>query len=160
MPDGHAPVAGVDAGGSPYRDLVMERARRPLHGGTLDAPDGVADGTNPLCGDSVEVGIRLNRDRGAAAIRHRTRGCAICAASADLMAEAAQGRTAAEAAALLDRFEALLARGEDALEPAERDGLGPLLAFADLHGYRSRRKCATLPWSALLAAFRSSEGGS
>ncbi len=146
-----------DAAGSLYRDLVVERARRPLHGGVLDDADGVGDGTNPLCGDTVQVGLRLGRDGAAALVRHRTRGCAICAASADLMADAVQGRTLDEAAALLVCFEALLTQGEPELAPAARAELGPLLAFAELHEYRSRRKCAMLPWSALLAAYRSSE---
>ncbi len=140
-----------------YRDLVIERARRPLHGGVLDAADGIADGTNPLCGDAVRVGIRLGGHGDAVEVRHHTRGCAICAAAADLMADAVQGRTAAEAAELRGRFEELLTQGQDALAPAARDRLGPLLAFADLHGYRTRRKCAMLPWSALLAAFESSQ---
>ncbi len=140
-----------------YRDLVVERARRPLHGGVLEPADGVADGTNPLCGDTVRVGVRLGRGGAAAEIRHRTRGCAICAASADLMADAVQGRTARQATELRTGFEALLTQGQDTLGPAARAELGPLLAFADLHEYRSRRKCAMLPWSALLAAYKSSE---
>ena len=140
-----------------YRDLVIERARRPVHGGVLEGADGVADGTNPLCGDTVRVGIRLGGHGDAIEVRHRTRGCAICAAAADLMADAVQGRTAGEVVELYGRFEELLSQGQDALPLATRDTLGPLLAFADLHEYRSRRKCAMLPWSALLAAFKSSD---
>ena len=144
-----------DAAESLYRELVVERARRPLHAGDVDAADGAADGTNPLCGDTVHVTLRLGDGRHAQEVRHRTRGCAICAASADLMAESVQGRTVAEAEALLGQFDRLLQQGQSALDAPTRDRLGPLLAFADLHDYKSRRKCATLPWSALLAAFKS-----
>ncbi len=149
-------IATPDAAGALYRDLVVERARRPLHAGVLEAADGVGDGINPLCGDTVQVGLRLGRDRGIVEVRHRTRACAICAASADLMADAVQGRTSGEAADLLACFDALLTQGERELAPAARVRLGPLLAFAELHEYRSRRKCAMLPWSALLAAYESS----
>ncbi len=146
-----------DAAESLYRELVVERARRPLHAGDVDAADGAADGSNPLCGDKVHVTLRFGADHQAAEVRHRTRGCAICAASADLMAESVQGRTADEAEALLGQFDRLLQHGQPALDPATQDQLGVLLAFADLHDYKSRRKCATLPWSALLAAFKSGE---
>ena len=146
-----------DASVSLYRDLVVERARRPVHGGVLDPADGTGEGSNPLCGDRVRVGVRLGEGGDAVEIRHHTRGCAICAASADLMADIVRGRTSREAADLRAHFEDLLAFGEDTLAPAIRAELGPLLAFADLHDYKSRRKCATLPWSALLAAFKSSE---
>lgn len=142
------------AGAALYQDLVVERARHPLHGGAVEPPDGAGDGTNPLCGDKVHVTLRLGPDRTAAEIRHRTRGCAICAASADLMAEHAQGHAQPEAEALFRQFEQLLVDGEASLDAPARDRLGPLLAFAELHDYRSRRKCATLPWSALLAAYQ------
>ena len=146
-----------ESAASPYRDLVVERARRPLHAGDVEPADGAADGTNPLCGDKVHVTLRFGEDRNAAEVRHRTRGCAICAASADLMAETVQGHGLDEAKAMLGRFEQLLDAGQAALDPATQQQLGSLLAFADLHEYRSRRKCAILPWSALVAAFKSGE---
>ena len=140
-----------------YRDLVVERARRPLHAGEVEAADGAADGTNPLCGDTVHVTLRLDGGRHVSNIRHRTRGCAICSAAADLMAETVGGLGLDEVELQLRRFEQLLQLGEPALDPATRERLGTLLAFADLHEYKSRRKCAMLPWSALVAAFRSGE---
>jgi nitrogen fixation NifU-like protein len=140
-----------------YQELVVERARRPLHAGDVEPADGAADGTNPLCGDKVHVTLSLGEADEVLLVRHRTRGCAICAASADLMAESVRGRTRPEARQLFGHFEQLLQQGQAALEPDTRAQLGLLNAFADLHDYRSRRKCATLPWSALLAALKSSE---
>ncbi|MGI4745169.1 MAG: Fe-S cluster assembly sulfur transfer protein SufU [Janthinobacterium lividum] len=140
-----------------YQELVVERARRPLHGGELDPADGAGDGTNPLCGDKVRVSVRFDADHRVAAILHRTRGCAICAASADLMADSVTGLDEARVESLYGRFDQLLQQGADALEPDGREQLGLLLAFSDLHDYRSRRKCATLPWSALRAAFKSAK---
>ena len=146
-----------DTAASLYQELVVERARRPLHAGDVEPADGSGDGINPLCGDKVHVSLSLGAAGTASVVRHRTRGCAICAASADLMAESVQGRDAAEARVLFEGFEQLLQQGQAALDDATRERLGLLNAFADLHDYRSRRKCATLPWSALLAAFKSGE---
>ena len=141
-----------------YRALVVERARRPLHAGEVAPADGAADGSNPLCGDRVHVTLRRGDDARLAEIRHTTRGCAICIASADLMAESATGLDDAGLSALWRRFDALLREGEAGLGREDGEALGLLNAFADLHEYRSRRKCATLPWSALLAAAGTGEG--
>ncbi len=149
--------AALQADASIYQQLVVERARRPLHAGTVEPADGAADGTNPLCGDTVHVTLRRDPGGRAVAVRHRTRGCAICAAAADLMAETVQGATRNEAEAVFGRFQRLLQDGETALDAETRRQLGLLNAFGELHGYRSRRKCAILPWSALLAAFKSGE---
>lgn len=151
------PEAAPEAEASIYQQLVVERARRPLHAGTVEPADGAADGTNPLCGDTVHVTLRRDPLGRTVTVRHRTRGCAICAASADLMADAVQGATRDEAEATFGRFQRLLQEGEAALDPDMRGRLGLLNAFGELHGYRSRRKCAILPWSALLAAFKTGE---
>ena len=73
------------------------------------------------------------------------------------MADSVKGLDEVRIETLYGRFDQLLQQGADALEPDEREQLGLLLAFSDLHEYRSRRKCATLPWSALRAAFKSAE---
>ncbi|MBE7212498.1 MAG: iron-sulfur cluster assembly scaffold protein [Gluconacetobacter diazotrophicus] len=130
-----------------YRDVVLERARRPLRDGVLDPADGVAEGSNPLCGDRTRVTLRCDAAGRLAEIRHDTRGCAICAASADLMAERAAGLDRTGLAALFGRFERMVSGG------TADDELGSLAAFAELHAYASRRKCAMLPFTALLAAF-------
>ena len=147
--------SAIRSDASIYQALVVERARRPLHAGLVEPADGAADGTNPLCGDAVHVTLARDGSGRMETVRHRTRGCAICAASADLMAETVQGATGAEAEASFARFERLLQAGEAALDPDPRRQLGVLNAFGDLYEYRSRRKCAILPWSALLAAVKS-----
>ena len=150
--------ASLQTEASIYQQLVVERARRPLHAGTVEPADGAADGTNPLCGDTVHVTLRRQPPGRTVAVRHRTRGCAICAAAADLMADAVQGATLDQAEAAFGRFQRLLQEGEAALDPDTRGQLGQLNAYGELHAYRSRRKCAILPWSALLAAFNSGGG--
>lgn len=148
MPDAASPPA-TDA---PYRTLVVGRARAPVFAGAVEAADGTGEGSNPLCGDRVSVSLRRAPDGRITDIRHQSDGCAICVAAADLMAETVAGHDAEAIGALRDGFEALLRDGAEAMPEPERDRLGLLNAFADLHEYKSRRKCATLPWSALSAA--------
>lgn len=127
-----------------YRETVLEHERAPHNEGRLDTPTHSARGSNPLCGDRVDVDLELEGGRIARA-RFESRGCAIAKASASIMTTIVEGRTAEEARALAARLEALLARGN-----VEDDVL-----LADLLGVRlfpSRTRCATLAWTTLVDA--------
>lgn len=125
-----------------YQSLIMERSRHPRFAGKPDAYDAEGQGDNPMCGDRVQVFLR----RAETEVAHVSRGCAIMAASADLMAEAVAGKSAAEVAALRAAFEAVVTSG------ARDPELGDLNVLAGVSEYRSRIRCATLPWSALADA--------
>ena len=140
-----------------YQQLIVDRARAPLHAGVLEPADGAADGDNPFCGDRVHVTVRMALDGGAAEVRHRTRGCAICMASADLMAQSAEGLRRPALVSLFESFDAMLRDGR--ANGGELGHLGLLAAFENLHEYRSRIRCATLPWTALLDAMPEGENG-
>lgn len=128
-----------------YRDTVLEHGRAPRHAGELPPPRRSAGASNALCGDRVEVDVRLD-DRGAVlALRHRTQGCLICTASASLMAGDVAGRDAADVAARM----ATLQRG---LQSGNGEGLGELAALTGVSAHPSRHRCALLPWEALQAA--------
>jgi nitrogen fixation protein NifU and related proteins len=132
-----------------YQDIILRHSRQPLHMSRLEIFDAKAIGDNPMCGDRCEVRLRLERDGSIADIGYEARGCAISLASADLMAEAAVGRTQAQVRALADDFFALVRTGAtESLDPA-LEQLKPLSGVAE---YPSRIKCATLPWAAVLAA--------
>lgn len=125
-----------------YQALIMDRSRNPRFAGRLELFDADAKGDNPLCGDRVHIFVR----RGDIVVAHESRGCAILVASADLMAQAVAGKTAAEIARLYAAFEAMVTSG------VADDALGDLNALAGVSEYRSRIRCATLPWAALAGA--------
>ncbi len=129
-----------------YQAVVLRHGRNPTHQHRLDPHDAAARGENPMCGDRVEVRLRLDAAGAVAEAAFEARGCAISIASADLMAEAAAGRTPAELRALARDFDAM-ARTGDAPE-----AMGDLRALSGVHDYPSRIRCATLPWTALVQA--------
>jgi nitrogen fixation NifU-like protein len=131
-----------------YQRLIMERARHPLHAGRVEAPQAEAEGNNPMCGDRVRLSLRCDEAGVIIEAAHETRGCAICVASADVLAEAVIGRVGSEMAPLAAEFETMVQTG---LVP-EREDFAMLQAFAGVFAYRSRHRCATLPWQALTAA--------
>ena len=83
-----------------YGDVIRERWRRPRFRGELPPPAAVAEDVNPLCGDRVRMSLRLH-DGTVEAVRFTGDSCAICAASADVLAELAEGRAVGEAARLV-----------------------------------------------------------
>ena len=136
-----APDAGL------YQELVLEHKRAPRHFGHLDAPTHQARGTNPQCGDDLQLELRVE-DGQLRDIACSGQGCAICVAAASMMSEAVIGRDVAAAAALQQRFRAVLT-GE---AEAEEANLGKLISLAGVRRYPSRIKCALLGWHALMHA--------
>jgi nitrogen fixation NifU-like protein len=73
-------------------------------------------------------------------------GCSISQASASVLHELLQGRTASDAFAVHEAFVALM-QGRGQVEPDE-EVLGDGVAFAGVARYPARVKCALLPWMA------------
>jgi nitrogen fixation protein NifU and related proteins len=82
-----------------YSDTIRERWRKPRFRGELPEATAQAEDVNPLCGDRVRMMVRL-QDGDVDAVRFTGDSCAICTASADVTAELAEGRSAADAGRL------------------------------------------------------------
>lgn len=131
-----------------YKEVIVERSRRPRHRGVVDPHTHLQEGVNPSCGDELTLTLRVEDGRVAAAAFEGS-GCAISQASADLMAEALEGRTVAEARALARSFKAMLRGEEGAGEEGSGEDLGELRALEGVRRLHARVKCATLPWTTL-----------
>ena len=130
-----------------YQQVILDHNRRPRNRGRLPAANRVAHGDNPACGDQCSVYLKLDGDR-IADISFDGSGCAISQASASLMTTQLKGKTAAEAEELYRRFHAIVTTGQ---EPEEMSDIG---AFAGVHAFPARIKCATLGWHAALNALK------
>ncbi|WP_428489829.1 Fe-S cluster assembly sulfur transfer protein SufU [Rhodopila sp.] len=143
-----------------YQDLILDHGRRPRHAQRLDDFDASARGDNPMCGDRIEVRVKMNSDR-IGRVGFEARGCAISIASADLMAETVQDRDRADTQALFEAFRSMVHTGDcPDCKDGPADPLQRLAPLAGVHEYPSRVKCATLPWHALIAALNGSKEAS
>lgn len=115
-----------------YSDTIRERWRQPRFRGDLAGATTVAEDVNPLCGDRVRMMLRL-RDGVVEGVRFAGDSCAICTASADVVAEQVEGRPVAQAARLTT---------EDVLAVLQAD-IRP-----------TRMRCVTLPIVVLQKALR------
>jgi nitrogen fixation protein NifU and related proteins len=142
-----------------YQEVILDHGRKPRNFRRLEDADRVARGDNPMCGDRMELFVKLAPDGHIADAAFQGRGCAISMASASLMTETVKGKTAAEAGELGTRFRALAMTGScpecDASLSEEMERLQPL---SGVHEYPSRVKCATLAWHTLNAALEAAPG--
>ena len=133
-----------------YQEVIVDHNRSPRNFGKLDHPDRVAEGFNPLCGDKLNLYLKLEDDR-ISDIHFDGSGCAISVASASLMTEALKGKTLAEAEAAFGQFHDLLTEDKP-LDDGEVSKLGKLAALLGVRAYPTRIKCATLCWHTLHSA--------
>lgn len=136
-----------------YQEVILDHGRHPRNHRRLDGADRSAKGDNPMCGDRVEVFLKLGDDGRIAEAAFEGRGCAISQASASLMTELVTGRTAAEASAIGAALRTLARTGScPVCEGAIGDAMERLAPLGGVSEYPSRVKCATLAWHALDAA--------
>jgi len=141
-----------------YQEIILDHYKHP-HGRGLREPfEGEAHHVNPTCGD--EVTLRVATDGSTFSdISYDGMGCSISQASASVLHELVQGRSASEAFAIQEAFVALM-QGRGQVEPDE-EVLGDGVAFAGVARYPARVKCALLPWMAFKdAAARAGVGAS
>jgi len=128
-----------------YQQVILDHNRRPRNRGKLPNATRVAHGDNPTCGDQCSVYVRLDGDR-VAELSFEGSGCAISQASASLMTTQVKGKTVPEVEALFKEFHHIVTSGQS---PEE---ISDLAAFAGVHAFPARIKCATLGWHAVLNA--------
>jgi nitrogen fixation NifU-like protein len=82
-----------------YSEAVLDHFQNPRNAGTLDSATATISAENPVCGDILELSVRMESGRIAEA-RFRTRGCVTALACSSLLTEILRGKTPAEARAI------------------------------------------------------------
>lgn len=133
-----------------YQEVILDHTKRPRNFGPLDGANRRAKGHNPLCGDKLDVFLRM-KDGVIEDVHFDGAGCAISTASASMMSEAVKGKTREEAEAIFHDFHHLLTEETDG-DLAEK--LGKLAVFSGVREFPVRVKCATLAWHTLKSALQ------
>ena len=133
-----------------YQEILLDHYRKPRNKGELPGATADAQGRNPLCGDEVNVALRMDGNR-VAEVKFTGQGCSISQASASVMTQLVAGKSEAEVDALYARFHGLVT-GTAPLVEGEAKGLGAMAAFAGVSKYPMRVKCATMSWHTLRKA--------
>ena len=110
---------------------VMDHSRRPRNQGLLQPSDTRGRATNPICGDWVELTLRLDERGRIEAAGFEGVGCSVSQATASILFDGLRGRSLQEAAATSD---------------------DELLAMLGLQLNHNRQKCALVALQALRSA--------
>ena len=81
---------------SQYGEKVMEHFKNPLNVGEIENPDGVGHVGNPVCGDIMELYIRVN-DGTIVDAKFKTFGCGAAIATSSMVTEMVKGKSIEEA---------------------------------------------------------------
>ena len=84
-----------------YSATVMDHFTHPRNMGEMGDADGVGEATNPACGDTMRLFIKVEGNRIVDA-RFLTFGCAAAIAASSMTTEMLKGKTIEEALALSD----------------------------------------------------------
>jgi len=79
-----------------YREQIIDLYENPLNFGRVDPADFVYEEDNPLCGDVIEISVRLDEEQRVVDIKWQGQGCAISQASASLLTDEIKGKTIEE----------------------------------------------------------------
>ncbi|HYY67728.1 MAG TPA: SUF system NifU family Fe-S cluster assembly protein [Nitrososphaeraceae archaeon] len=69
-----------------YREIILDHYRNPRNKGKLPEADISTHDSNPLCGDEIDIHMKIQGDR-IMDIKFEGRGCAISQASASMLTE-------------------------------------------------------------------------
>ena len=87
---------------SVYSEKVMEHFRNPRNVGEMKDADGIGHVGNPVCGDIMELYIKV-RDGRIVDARFKTFGCGAAIATSSMVTELVKGKTVEEALKLSNR---------------------------------------------------------
>jgi len=120
-----------------YSDLVMEHFMNPRNVGVIEDADGVGRVGNPVCGDMMEMFIKVEDDR-IVDIKFRTFGCGAAIATSSIATELVKGKTLEEAEQLSNKA---VAEALGGLPPIKMhcSNLAADAIHAAIEDYRRRR---------------------
>ena len=130
-----------------YGAAIMDHYRNPRHRAPLEEAQLSAHEFNPFCGDEVTLRAQLDDAGRVVRVSSQSQGCSIIQASASMMAEGMEGKSAEEMEEMARVFRELMQGKEITAEGLEL--LRDLAALQVVRQYPVRIKCALLPWTAL-----------
>ena len=132
-----------------YQQVILDHNKKPRNFHKLENANRSAEGFNPLCGDHLNVYLRVEDDQ-VQEVSFEGTGCAISKASASMMTQTVKGKTKAEVEGLFQEFHRMAMGELD--EENDPNNLGKLKIFAGVREFPARVKCATLSWHTMRAA--------
>jgi nitrogen fixation NifU-like protein len=141
-----------------YQDVILDHGKKPRNFGGLEGYNHLAQGHNPMCGDTLVVYLKVDDDNVIQDVSFKGKGCAISVASASMMTEILKGKPVAEAETLFNAFHDMCTQDDPQLpEGIDEDAVERLQVLSGVREFPVRVKCATLAWHTMEAAVHGNE---
>ena len=82
-----------------YHEMIVDYSRNPINYGEIENHDVTFHDSNPLCGDSIDIDMKINENK-ITDIKFHGKGCAICMACSSVLTEITKGKSIDEARAV------------------------------------------------------------
>ena len=79
-----------------YREIIIDHYKNPRHKGRLDKSDFSFEDENPLCGDHLQIELRVDENQNVMDAKFDGNGCAISISTADLLIDSIIGKSVEE----------------------------------------------------------------
>jgi len=136
-----------------YQDIILEHGKSPRNFGKCSGYNHEAKGYNPLCGDQVQVYLKINKNKNVEELTFEGSGCAISIASTSIMTELVKGKSFGVAKKIINEFLNMIKSGlEIKSKDLDEDQKLKIMSLSGVKQYPMRVKCATLSWHTLVSA--------
>ena len=141
-----------------YQEIILDHGKNPRNLRRTENFNKDAKGHNPLCGDKVDVYLKLNENKKVEDISFEGQGCAISMASASIMTDLVKGKEEFEVKEIVNDFLDMI-KEKDQLNSniLNEDDKTKLMCLSGVKQYPMRVKCATLSWHTLTTAIDKSQ---
>ena len=136
-----------------YQDIILEHGKSPRNFGKCEKHTHEAKGHNPLCGDQVQVYLKLNNEKNVENLTFEGSGCAISIASTSIMTELVKGKSILIAKKIIEDFLNMIKNSSEIKSnDLDEDQKTKIMSLSGVKQYPMRVKCATLAWHTLTSA--------
>jgi len=111
-----------------YSELILDHYQSPRNYGKIENPTKAVKVNNPLCGDQIEMMVKINKQK-VEEIKFTAQACAISTASASLLTSYAKGKKIQDLKKIDKKF---------------------MIELLKINCGPNRLKCLLLPWEALM----------
>jgi len=136
-----------------YREVILDHFEHPRNKGKLEPHELHEHGSNPLCGDTVDIYLNFDETGKVSDIKYNGSGCSISQSSISMLTEAITGKSYEEIKKIILDFKTMLL--EDKPNPfIDNEDLEDLATLEGVKKYPVRVKCALLGWNTLDEALK------
>lgn len=127
-----------------YNDVIMDHYLLSPNKRDLKDYTCCMKGTNPSCGDEIEIKVKINNDI-IEDMAFLGKGCAISISSTSILIDLVKGKNVKEAISLIENFIKMIDKDKN----FDIDILEDACVFESISNLPARKKCATLAYRTL-----------